>query len=114
MWSVFGRQPGDEMPLETYFYLKNNESTNGATRKQTKEITNNVIYIPRDRYNSNLDWNADKYFHSNLYQLLFYPYYLMINDTSKFKDYVNPVNITEENIDISYLGYIVLVPKRNN
>ena len=114
MWSVFGRQPGDDMPLETYFYLKNDESTNGATRKQTREITNNVIYIPRDRYNSNLVWNTDKYFHSNLYQLLFYPYYLMINDTSKFKDYINPVSITEENIDISYLGYIILVPKKNN
>ena len=114
MWSVFGRQPGDEMPLETYFYLKNTLPSNGSSKQQTREITNNVIYIPRDKYNSNLKWNDDKYFHSNLYQLLFYPYYLMINDTSKFKDYVNPVNITEENININYLGYILLVPKKNN
>ena len=114
MWSVFGRQPGDEMPLETYFYLKNTLPSNGSSKQQTREITNDVIYIPRDKYNSNLKWNDDKYFHSNLYQLLFYPYYLMINDTSKFKDYINPVNITEENININYLGYILLVPKKNN
>ena len=112
IWSVFGRQPGTDLPLETYLYLKNQTTSTGSSRTNTLEITNNVIYIPKDRENSDLIWDVDKYFHTNMYQLLLYPYYAMINDTSKFKDFINPILVNNpQEVVIEYLGYIVMVPK---
>lgn len=117
IWSVFGKQPGDDMPLETYFYLRKNDKSMMRTNvnpdtPETTEYDSDVIYIPKDKYNSNLVWNQDKYYHSDLYQMLFYPYYIMINDTSKFKDYINPLinSLATGKTPINYLGYVILVP----
>lgn len=119
VWSVFGKQPGNNIPIETYFYLKS--QTNGCARQlrrcmhpppepepepePTESADRRIIYIPKDRADSNINWNFDDYYITKLYQLLFDPFYLTINDSSNFKDFVNP--IADAKI---YLGYVVIAP----
>lgn len=122
IWSVLGKQPGNNIPIETYFYLKS--QTNGCARQlrrcmhppsppvdpepepePTESADRRIIYIPKDRANSNINWSFDDYYITKLYQLLFDPFYLTINDSSNFKDFVNP--IADAKI---YLGYVVIAP----
>ena len=120
IWSVLGKQPGNNIPIETYFYLKS--QTNGCARQlrrcmhppsppvdpepePTESLDRRIIYIPKDRANSNINWSFDDYYITKLYQLLFDPFYLTINDSSNFKDFVNPI----DNAKI-YLGYVVIAP----
>ncbi len=120
IWSVLGKQPGNNIPIETYFYLKS--QTNGCARQlrrcmhppappvdpepePTESLDRRIIYIPKDRADSNINWSFDDYYITKLYQLLFDPFYLTINDSSNFKDFVNP--IADAKI---YLGYVVIAP----
>ncbi|EAL47938.2 hypothetical protein EHI8A_086060 [Entamoeba histolytica HM-1:IMSS-B] len=88
IYSVFGKEDLiNVVPIETFFRIKN---------------TNDIIYIPYDKRDSDTNWAIDKWLFTNLYDFIFEPMMYYINDSSPFKGLLESIN------DIRYLGYVMI------
>lgn len=88
IYSVFGKEDLiNVVPIETFFKIKN---------------TNELIYIPYDKRDSDTNWAIDKWLFTKLYDFIFEPMMYYINDSSPFKGLLGSIN------DIRYLGYVMI------
>lgn len=88
IYSVFGKEDLiNVVPIETFFKIKN---------------TNELIYIPYDKRDSDTNWAIDKWLFTKLYDFIFEPMMYYINDSSPFKGLLGSIN------DVRYLGYVMI------